>query len=139
MGALVRRLRSSPVLEGLVNKYKDSGLTVIAPTRFGYVDKKKAAGQPKLAYIEQIRDQYPWMKTISAPIGNGVPTNTASTTPTYVMIDRDGRYRRIFRTADGRGTRPLIQKITAVASTSGQKAIASSSRLRVSRISAWCH
>ena len=62
--------KQGPILESLINKYKDSGITVIAPTqRFGYVEKKKLAGPAEeLAYIEQVRDQYyPWMKSVSAP------------------------------------------------------------------------
>jgi thiol-disulfide isomerase/thioredoxin len=114
--------KQGPILEGLLNKYKDSGLTVIAPTqRFGYVGKKKAAGPAEeLAYIEQIRDQYyPWMKTISAPVSNDVYDKYGvSTTPTYVMIDRDGK---VSTYLPGQPTveelEPLIQKITAVASS----------------------
>ena len=57
-----------PILEALVNKYKSSGITVVAPTqRFGYVEKRKPADRAEeLAYIERVRDQfYPWMKTVS--------------------------------------------------------------------------
>ena len=114
--------KQGPILEGLVNKYKDSGLTVIAPTqRFGYVDKRKPAGPAEeLAYIEQIRDQYyPWMKTISAPVSNDVYDKYGvSTTPTYVMIDRDGK---VSTYLPGQPTveelEPLIQKIIAVPSS----------------------
>ena len=58
--------KQGPILDALVNKYKASGITVVAPTqRFGYVEKRKPAGPAEeLAYIERIRDEfYPWMKT----------------------------------------------------------------------------
>ena len=84
-----------PILEALVNKYKSSGITVVAPTqRFGYVEKRKPAGPAEeLAYIERVRDQfYPWMKTVSVPVSDDLYLKYGvSTTPTYVMIDRDGK------------------------------------------------
>jgi thiol-disulfide isomerase/thioredoxin len=87
--------KQGPILDALVTKYKSSGITVIAPTqRFGYVEKRKPAGPAEeLAYIERIRDEfYPWMKVVSAPVSDEVYTRYGvSTTPTYVMIDRDGK------------------------------------------------
>jgi len=84
-----------PILDALVNKYRDTGITVIAPTqRFGYVEKRKPAGPAEeLAYIEKVRDEfYPWMKTVSAPVSDDLYMKYGvSTTPTYVMIDRDGK------------------------------------------------
>ena len=84
-----------PILDALVNKYKSTGITVVAPTqRFGYVEKRKPAGPAEeLAYIERVRDQfYPWMKTVSAPVSDELYLRYGvSTTPTYVMIDRDGK------------------------------------------------
>lgn len=84
-----------PILDAVVNKYKNSGLTVIAPTqRFGYAEKRRPVGPAEeLAYIEQVRDQfYPWMKTVSAPVSDEVYMKYGvSTTPTYVMIDRNGK------------------------------------------------
>jgi thiol-disulfide isomerase/thioredoxin len=84
-----------PILDALVNKYRSSGITVIAPTqRFGYVEKRKPAGPAEeLAYIERVRDEfYPWMKTVSAPVSDDLYLKYGvSTTPTYVMIDRDGK------------------------------------------------
>jgi len=114
--------KQGPILESLINKYKDSGITVIAPTqRFGYVEKKKLAGPAEeLAYIEQVRDQYyPWMKSVSAPVSNDVYDKYGvSTTPTYVMIDRDGK---VSTYLPGQPTveelEPLIQKIIAPATT----------------------
>jgi thiol-disulfide isomerase/thioredoxin len=114
--------KQGPILEALVNKYKHTGLTVIAPTqRFGYVEKRKPAGPAEeLAYIEKVRDEfYPWMKTVFAPVSDDLYMKYGvSTTPTYVMIDRDGR---VSTYLPGQPTseqlEPLIQKITAVASS----------------------
>jgi thiol-disulfide isomerase/thioredoxin len=84
-----------PLLEAVVNKYKDSGIVVIAPTqRFGYAEKRRPVGpEEELKYIEQVRDQfYPWMKNVSVPVSDEVYLKYGvSTTPTYVMIDRDGK------------------------------------------------
>lgn len=84
-----------PQLEAVVNKYKDSGITVIAPTqRFGYAEKRRPVGPAEeLAYIERVRDEsYPWMKNVSVPVSDEVYLKYGvSTTPTYVMIDRDGK------------------------------------------------
>jgi thiol-disulfide isomerase/thioredoxin len=112
-----------PILDALVNKYRASGITVIAPTqRFGYVEKRKPAGPAEeLAYIEQIRDQYyPWMKTVSAPVSDDLYLKYGvSTTPTYVMIDRDGK---VSSYLPGQPTSDelevLIKKIVAPATTS---------------------
>ena len=48
-----------PLLEAVVNKYKDSGIVVIAPTqRFGYAEKRRPVGPAEeLTYIEQVRDR----------------------------------------------------------------------------------
>jgi thiol-disulfide isomerase/thioredoxin len=84
-----------PLLESVVAKYRDSGITVIAPTqRFGYAEKRRPVGSDEeLKYIEQVRDQfYPWMKNIPVPVSDEVYLNYGvSTTPTYVMIDREGK------------------------------------------------
>jgi thiol-disulfide isomerase/thioredoxin len=84
-----------PLLEAVINKYKDSGITVIAPTqRFGYAEKRRPVGPAEeLGYIEKVRDEsYPWMKNVSVPVSDEVYLKYGvSTTPTYVMIDRDGK------------------------------------------------
>ena len=113
--------KQGPILDALVNKYKSSGLTVVAPTqRFGYVERRKpATPAEELAYIERIRDEfYPWMKTVSAPISDDLYMKYGvSTTPTYVLIDRDGR---VSTYLPGQPTteqlEPLIQKITGASS-----------------------
>jgi len=112
--------KQGPILEALVNKYKQTGLTVIAPTqRFGYVEKRAPAGPAEeLAYIERVRDQfYPWLKAVPVPVSSSVhETYGVSSTPTIVMLDRDGKvaaYNPGQLTAEQ--LEPLIQKITAVA------------------------
>jgi len=83
-----------PVLEALLEKYKSTGLTLVAPTKFyGYVAKREPAGpDEELAYLTGIRDSvYPWMKTLSAPISEQIFSQYGvSTTPTLVLIDRAG-------------------------------------------------
>jgi thiol-disulfide isomerase/thioredoxin len=111
-----------PILDALVTKYKSSGITVIAPTqRFGYAEKRRPVGAAEeLKYIEQIRDQfYPWMKTVSVPVSDELYlTYGVSTTPTYVMIDRDGK---VSSYLPGQPTseqlEPLIKKIAEVSSS----------------------
>jgi thiol-disulfide isomerase/thioredoxin len=114
--------KQGPILDAIVQKYKSSGITVIAPTqRFGYVARREKAGPAEeLRYIEQIRDEfYPWMKSVSAPISDDVYLKYGvSTTPTYVMIDRDGK---VSTYLPGQPTaeqlEPLIKKIAEVSSS----------------------
>ena len=114
-----------PILDALVNKYRASGITVVAPTQlFGYVERRKPAGPAEeLAYIERIRDEfYPWMKTVSAPVSDDLYLKYGvSTTPTYVMIDRDGK---VSTYLPGQPTseqlEPLIRKIAGVTSASNK-------------------
>jgi thiol-disulfide isomerase/thioredoxin len=110
----------APILDALVTKYRQTGLTLIAPTqRFGYVAQRKPADPAsELAYIEQIRDEfYPWMKTVSAPVSNAVyEAYGVSTTPTLVFIDRDGKVSKYNPgQLTGEQLEPLIQKIVAPA------------------------
>ena len=110
--------KQGPILNSLVEKYKSSGIVVIAPTqRFGYAEKRRPVGPAEeLKYIEQVRDEfYPWMKGVSAPVSDEVYTKYGvSTTPTYVMIDRDGK---VSTYLPGQPTveqlEPLIQKISS--------------------------
>ena len=112
--------KQGPILNALVEKYKSSGIVVIAPTqRFGYAEKRRPVGPAEeLKYIEQIRDEfYPWMKGVSAPVSDEVYTKYGvSTTPTYVLIDRDGK---VSTYLPGQPTieqlEPLVQKIISVA------------------------
>jgi thiol-disulfide isomerase/thioredoxin len=118
--------KQGPILHSLVEKYKSSGIVVIAPTqRFGYAEKRRPVGPAEeLKYIEQIRDEfYPWMKGVSAPVSDEVYTKYGvSTTPTYVLIDRDGK---VSTYLPGQPTieqlEPLIRKITNQQSTIGNQ------------------
>jgi thiol-disulfide isomerase/thioredoxin len=107
-----------PVLEALLEKYKGTGLTLVAPTKFyGYVAKRAPAGpDEELSYLTGIRDTvYPWMKTMSAPISEQIFAQYGvSTTPTLVLIDRAGnvsKYNPGQLTAEQ--LEPMIQKIIA--------------------------
>ena len=114
--------KQGPILNALVEKYKSSGIVVIAPTqRFGYAEKRRPVGPAEeLQYIEKVRDEfYPWMKAVSAPVSDDVYLRYGvSTTPTYVMIDRDGK---VSTYLPGQPTveqlEPLIRKITEVGSS----------------------
>jgi thiol-disulfide isomerase/thioredoxin len=114
--------KQGPILDALVNKYRNSGITVVAPTqRFGYVERRKPAGPAEeLAYIERNRDEfYPWMKSVYAPVSDEIYLRYGvSTTPTYVMIDRDGK---VSTYLPGQPTSDelelLIRKITEVSSS----------------------
>lgn len=118
--------KQGPILDAIVQKFKASGITVIAPTqRFGYVARRAPAGpEEEFTYIQQIRDEfYPWMKSVSAPVSDEVYLKYGvSTTPTYVMIDRDGK---VSSYLPGQPTaeqlEPLIEKITRPAGTAIQR------------------
>ena len=105
-----------PILESLLEKYKATGLTLVAPTKFyGYVARREPAGQDQeLAYLTGIRDSvYPWMKTTPVPISDQIFAQYGvSTTPTLVLIDRAGN---VSKYNPGRLTaeqlEPLIQAI----------------------------
>ena len=105
-----------PILESLLEKYKATGLTLVAPTKFyGYVAKREPARQEEeLAYLTGIRDSvYPWMKTTPVPISDQIFAQYGvSTTPTLVLIDRAGN---VSKYNPGRLTaeqlEPLIQAI----------------------------
>ena len=107
-----------PILESLLEKYKATGLTLVAPTKFyGYVAKRAPARQEEeLAYLTGIRDSvYPWMKTTPVPISDQIFAQYGvSTTPTLVLIDRAGN---VSKYNPGRLTaeqlEPLIQAIIA--------------------------
>ena len=108
---------AGPLLEGLVNKYKNSGLTIVAPTKlYGYVAQRKpATPQAEMAYIAETRDKfYPWLKDYAVPVSDNMFAQYGvSTTPTLVFIDRAGN---VTRYNPGRlpieQLEPLFQAIT---------------------------
>ncbi|MGD9902776.1 MAG: TlpA family protein disulfide reductase [Vicinamibacterales bacterium] len=86
-----------PVLERLLAKYGPQGFTVVAPTqRYGYVaGGKSAPAAAEMAYIEEVRDRsYPWMAAQPVPVSEKTHKDYGvSTTPTVVLVDRDGLIR----------------------------------------------
>lgn len=83
-----------PILAQLRDKYASKGLVVIAPTQYyGYVaggeDAPPAKEKP---YIDQVRRQhYAGLVDVSAPLSQeNFRIYGASTTPTLVMLDRNG-------------------------------------------------
>jgi thiol-disulfide isomerase/thioredoxin len=107
-----------PIFETLVNKYKGTGFTLIAPTKlYGYVARRKTAGPAEeMAYIKETRDKfYPWLSAHAVPVSEDVFAKYGvSTTPTLVLIDRAGN---VSKYNPGRLSleelEPLIQAITA--------------------------
>ena len=90
--------RQEPVLRELYEEYHDRGLVIVGPTQlYGYISRgQTATPEEELAYMNgDYKAQYPippWM---------GVPISTdncldfgVSTTPTLVLVDRDGIVQR---------------------------------------------
>jgi thiol-disulfide isomerase/thioredoxin len=82
------------ILAALTREYSAKGLVLIAPTQhYGYVANGEEAGPAEeLKYIEQIRHQYyADLLSVPAPLSEANFRNYgASTTPTLVLIDRQG-------------------------------------------------
>jgi thiol-disulfide isomerase/thioredoxin len=82
------------ILAAITREYSAKGLVLIAPTQhYGYVANGEEAGPAEeLKYIEQIRHQYyADLLGIPAPLSEANFRNYgASTTPTLVLIDRQG-------------------------------------------------
>jgi thiol-disulfide isomerase/thioredoxin len=83
-----------PIVARLKAEYASKGLTVIAPTqRYGYAARgEEATPQVETQYIEAVRQQfYKDLLDVPAPIGEvNLKAYGASTTPTFVLIDRRG-------------------------------------------------
>jgi thiol-disulfide isomerase/thioredoxin len=83
-----------PILEKLLEKYGDEGLTIVAPTqRYGYVaGGAKATPEEELQYIVQVRDRvYPWLADLPVPVSTADHERYGvSSTPTIVIVDRNG-------------------------------------------------
>ncbi len=83
----------APVLAELQAAWKDKGLTIVAPTqRYGYV-AKRAPADPKteIDYIAQVaKDSYAAVDW-TVPVNNdSFASYGSSTTPTIVLVDRQG-------------------------------------------------
>jgi thiol-disulfide isomerase/thioredoxin len=73
--------------------YKDKGFTIVAPTqRYGYVAKRAPADPAtELAYIAEIAKEFYGSVDWTVPVNNdSFASYGSSTTPTIVLIDRDG-------------------------------------------------
>ena len=90
--------RQEPVLRELYEEYHDRGLVIVGPTQlYGYISRgQTATPEEELAYLNgDYKAQYP------IPSWMGVPINAdnflnfgVSTTPTLVLVDRDGIVQR---------------------------------------------
>lgn len=83
----------APALEAVAARYRDQGVTVVAPTqRFGYVaGGRTAAADEETRYIEQIRQTYPGLAGVSVPLSAATHTRYGvSSTPTLVVVDSEG-------------------------------------------------
>ena len=83
-----------PILAEIQREYASKGLVIIAPTqRYGYVARgEDAAPAQEMQYIDQIRHQF-YADLLSAPVPvseDNFKRYGASTTPTVVIVDRQG-------------------------------------------------
>jgi thiol-disulfide isomerase/thioredoxin len=90
--------RQEPVLRELYEEYHDQGLVIVGPTQFyGYISRGTAATpQEELAYMKgDYSARYPIPPWMSVPIsGDNFLNFGISTTPTLVLVDRDGIVQR---------------------------------------------
>jgi thiol-disulfide isomerase/thioredoxin len=99
----------SPVLAGLQTAYKDKGLVIVAPTqRYGYVARRAPAdAKTEMEYIGQVAKEFysavDWTIPVSA---ESFSNYGSSTTPTIVLVDRQGTVRLYH---PGRMTREEIE------------------------------
>jgi thiol-disulfide isomerase/thioredoxin len=86
--------QEAPILAEIEKEYAAKGLVVVAPTqRYGYVARgEDAAPSDETKYIDQVRHKfYSDLLNVAAPISEENFKNYgASTTPTVVLIDREG-------------------------------------------------
>ena len=86
--------QEAPVLAEIEREYASKGLVVVAPTQhYGYVARGEEAGPAEeTKYIDQVRRKfYSDLLNVAAPISeNNFKNYGASTTPTLVLIDRQG-------------------------------------------------
>jgi thiol-disulfide isomerase/thioredoxin len=86
--------QESPILAEVAKEYAAKGLVLVAPTqRYGYVARGEEAGRSdETKYIDEVRHKfYSDLLNVPAPISEENFKNYgASTTPTVVLIDRQG-------------------------------------------------
>ena len=90
--------RQEPVLRELYEEYHDQGLVIVGPTQlYGYISRGTAATpEEERAYINgEYKAQYPIPSWMGVPISTDNFLNFGvSTTPTLVLVDRDGIVQR---------------------------------------------
>ncbi len=90
--------RQEPILRELYEQYNDQGLEIVGPTQlYGYISRgTPATPEEETAYLKgDYVAQYPLPPFMSAPIGADNFINFGvSTTPTLVLVDRDGIVQR---------------------------------------------
>lgn len=90
--------RQKPILSELYEEYRDRGLAIVGPTQlYGYISRGTAATpEEELAYLGgEYQEQFPVPSWMAAPISSENFLNFGvSTTPTLVLVDRDGIVQR---------------------------------------------
>ncbi len=90
--------RQEPVLSELYEEYNDQGLVIVGPTQYwGYTSRgQNATPEEELAYLKgDYAAQFPIPSWMSVPIStNNLLNFGVSTTPTLVLVDRDGIVQR---------------------------------------------
>ena len=90
--------RQEPILTALHEEYSDQGLVVVGPTQlYGFVSRgQNATPEEELAYLNgDYTAQFPLPPFMSVPIStNNFLNFGVSTTPTLVIVDRDGIVQR---------------------------------------------
>ncbi|HIF55939.1 MAG TPA: TlpA family protein disulfide reductase [Gemmatimonadetes bacterium] len=90
--------RQEPILTALHDEYSDQGLVIVGPTQlYGFVSRgQNATPEEELAYLNgDYTAQFPIPPFMSVPISTSNFLNFGvSTTPTLVLVDRDGIVQR---------------------------------------------
>ena len=90
--------RQEPVLRELYEEYHDQGLVIVGPTQlYGYISRGQlATPEEELAYLNgDYKAQFPIPPWMGVPISADNFLNFGvSTTPTLVLVDRDGIVQR---------------------------------------------
>ena len=90
--------RQEPVLRELYEEYHDRGLVIVGPTQlYGYISRGQlATPEEELAYLNgDYKAEFPIPSWMGVPIStNNFLNFGVSTTPTLVLVDRDGIVQR---------------------------------------------
>lgn len=86
-----------PILSAFLDRHRADGLTIVAPTqRYGYAAKRApATPSAELEYLRQVRDEYyAFLRDEAVPVSEfNHKLYGVSTTPTLVVLDRQGMVR----------------------------------------------